>query len=181
LPQPICLTGDEFADPATQFSEVQLVQTDKTAKAMHSLLNSNVTVSLSSPMAAETGHHHRPLVAWVSEITPVHDAASQEGISARAVRAFYRALAGGDGQDAEKLIVPERRSGPFSGAQMTRFYGSLVEPLELLTLQAVNSESYIVRYKFRSNARPCNGRAVVKTVNRSGSILIESIRALDGC
>jgi hypothetical protein len=69
LAKPICLTGDEFADSSNLFSEVQLVATDKTGKALRALLNSNVDVTLSRPMAAQTGHHHRPLVAWVVAIS----------------------------------------------------------------------------------------------------------------
>ena len=65
----ICLTGDDFADPSLQFSEVQLVATDTSAPAMHALVNANVHVVLSKAIAAETGHHHRPLVAWVAAIS----------------------------------------------------------------------------------------------------------------
>jgi hypothetical protein len=68
LPAPICLTGDEFADAKVLFSEAHLVATDKTAKAMRLLVNSRVVATLSQPMAAHTGHHRRPLVAWVSKI-----------------------------------------------------------------------------------------------------------------
>ena len=69
LPMAICLTGDDFADPSLQFSEVQLVATDASAPAMHALVNTNVHVVLSKAIAAETGHHHRPLVAWVTGIS----------------------------------------------------------------------------------------------------------------
>ena len=69
LAKPICLTGDEFADSSNLFSEVQLVAMGKTGKAMRALLNSNVDVTLFRPMAAQTGHHHRPLIAWVVAIS----------------------------------------------------------------------------------------------------------------
>ncbi len=181
LPEAICLTGDEFADPATMFSEVQLVETDKTASAMRALADHNVTVELTQPMAAMTGHHHRPLVAWVSDIVAAEDATAEYGTAATAVRGFYYALAGGNGQEAANFIVPERRKGPFSADQMTRFYGGLVSPLKLLSLQPSGPDLYLVRYQFTSAAGQCNGRALVKTVARGGLNLISGIQALDGC
>lgn len=181
LPEPICLSGDEFADPRKMFSEVQLVEMDKTATALRSLLNRNVTVELSQPMAAETGHHHRPLVAWVKDIVVADDVTREYGTAATAVRGFYYALASGNGGEAANFIVPERRKGPFSADQMTRFYGGLVSPLELLSLQPSGADSYLVRYQFTSGAGQCAGRAIVKTVARGGLNLISGIQALDGC
>lgn len=181
LPEAICLTGDEFADPAKVFSEVQLVETDKTASAMRALADHNVTVELTQPIPAMTGHHHRPLVAWVTDIVAVADKAAEYGTAATAVRGFYYALAGGNGEQAAVFIVPERRKGAFSPDEMTRFYGGLVAPLELLSLAPSGPGAYLVRYQFASRARACNGRAIVKTVNRGGSNSIASIQALDGC
>jgi hypothetical protein len=182
LPGPICLTGDDFADPTIQFSEVQLVETDKTAGAMKSLVNSNVDVVLSQPMAAETGHHHRPLVAWVTDIFPINDITTEYGTAATTVRAFYYALAAGNGDDAASFIVPEKRiKGPFSASEITRFYGNLVEPLSLVDLKQSGSNEYLVRYRFRSSTGQCDGRAIVRTVARGGRNFIGSIRALDGC
>ena len=81
LPAPICLTGDDFADPDAPFNEAQLVETDETAKAMRALIDRTVTVELTRPMAAETGHHHRPLVAWVTRIDPIARASRSRAIS----------------------------------------------------------------------------------------------------
>jgi len=182
LPEAICLTGDEFADPATMFSEVQLVETDKTASAMRALADHSVTVELTQPMAAMTGHHHRPLVAWVTDIVAVAaDPTAEYGTAATVVRGFYYALAGGNGEEAAAFIAPERRKGPFSSDAMTRYYSDLVAPLKLLSLEPSGPGVYLVRYQFSSRARACNGRAIVTTVNRGGSNLIASIQALDGC
>jgi hypothetical protein len=181
LPEAICLTGDEFADPARMFSEVQLVETDKTASAMRSLAGRNVTVELTQPMAAMTGHHHRPLIAWVTDIVTATDMTAEYGTAATAVRGFYYALAGGNGEEAAAFIVPEQRRGPFSPDAMTRYYGDLVAPLKLLSLEPSGPGAYLVRYQFASRVRTCNGRAIVTTVNRGGSNLIASIQALDGC
>ena len=83
LPVTICLTGDDFADPSLQFSEVQLVATDASARAMKALVNTNVHVVLSTAIAAETGHHHRPLVAWVTGISSADDAKTEPGTAGR--------------------------------------------------------------------------------------------------
>jgi len=182
LSSPICITGDVFADPDTTFSEVQLVETEKTSRALRSLVNSNVDVILSQPMAAQTGHHHRPLVAWVTEVFPVNDITTEYGTAASTVRAFYYALAAGNGDDAASFIVPERRvSGPFSANQMTRFYGNLIEPLELVDLKPSGPNQYLVRYRFRSDTAECEGRAIVTTVARGGRYYIKRIQALDRC
>jgi hypothetical protein len=167
LSQPICLTGDEFADPTQPFFEVQLVPRDETAKAMRSLVNSNVSVTLTQPMAAETGHHHRPLVAWVTAISPAtaieptDDFTKDYGTAATSVRAFYYALGDGNRDQAAQFIVPERRRGPFSPGEMTRFYGDLVESLRLLSITPVAPDEYLVRYTFGSKTGRCNGRALV--------------------
>ena len=182
LPATICITGDDFADPNVQFDEVQLVETDKTASAMRSLANSNVSVILRQQMAAETGHHHRPLVAWVTDIFPIDDPTAEYGTAATTVRAFYSALAAGNGDVAAGFIVAEKRTkGPLSASELTRFYGHLVEPLELVDVKPSGSDEYLVRYRFRSNTGPCDGRAIVGTIAKDGRNFIQSIRALDGC
>ena len=187
LSQPICLTGDEFADPTKLFLEVQLVPRDEIANAMRSVVNSNVSVTLTQPMAAITGHHHRPLVAWVTAISrttpiePTDDITKDYGTAATSVRAFYYALGDGNGDQAALFIVPERRKGPFSPSDLTRFYGELIQPLRLSSIMPVSENSYLVRYSFKSNSGRCNGRAVVTTTTRGNDNLIYSIKALDGC
>ena len=186
LARPICLTGDDFADPKLSFSEAQLVPEDETAKAMHDMVDNDVSVTLTQSMAAQTGHHHRPLVAWVTAIAPVaaapvEDLTQEYGTAATSVRGFYAALAEGMGAEAALFIVPERRSGPFAASAMSRFYGHLVEPLELLSLVSEAPDTYLARYHFRSASGECNGSARVRTVNRGGSNLIFSIQALNGC
>lgn len=71
LDAPICLTGDaDFTDPAEMFDEVHLVATAATEADMREMRDTQVRVELVDPMPAHTGHHHRPLVAWVSAIAP---------------------------------------------------------------------------------------------------------------
>lgn len=164
LPAPICLGGDEFADPGKMFSEAQLVETEKTANAMRLLLGKDVTVALSRPMPAMTGHHHRPLVAWVTEIVAAEDPTVEYGTAATTVRGFYAALASGDGGEAANFIVPEKRVGPFSPDQMSRFYGALASPLALLAIEPDGPDAYLVRYRFTSGAGRNRGRFPGKRV-----------------
>ncbi len=180
LSEPICLTGSEYADPSAAFFEAQLLPTDQTAKAMRSLDNSSVDVTLADPYAAMTHWQYRPLVAAVTAISPAPDIAPL-GAAASTVIDFYGSLRDGRGEDAAQVIVPERRRGPFSPGEMTRFYRGLVEPLRLLSIAPVSPHAYLVRYAFRSKAGPCNGRALVTTTNRAHYELITSIKALDGC
>ena len=62
----ICITGDDFADPATMFDAVHLVAEHDNWAPLRANLHRRVTVTLVRPMGAETGHHHEPLVAWVT-------------------------------------------------------------------------------------------------------------------
>jgi len=181
LSDPICITGDDFADPSRMFSIVHLVPSDATAGALRGLVGAEVDVVLKEPMAAHTGHHHAPLVAWVETVSKAADMTAEYGAAARTVRGFYDALAAGNGDQAAAFIVPERRIGPFSPAAMTDFYGGLVEPLRVISVDVAGPGAFLVRYEFRSRAGRCNGRAIVSTVSRGGANYILSIRALDRC
>jgi len=181
LPKPICIEGDEYADPHQEFSTVHLVPSDATNRSMRALINSEIWVTVTEPMAANTGHHHAPLVAWVTEVSKSYDITTEYGTAATTVRGFYEALSAGSGDQAATFIIQDKRVGPFSPKAMTAFYGNLREPLELVSLEQKSADTFLVRYNFRSKSGWCNGRAVVSTVNRSGSNFISSIKALDGC
>jgi hypothetical protein len=182
LPDPICLTGDpDFADPSHMFVTVQLLPTDATAASLRALVGAEVDVTLTEPMPAMTGHHHAPLLGSVGEIAKADDPTSEYGTAATSVRGFYTALAAGSGEEAAKFIVPERRVGAFAPRAMSDYYGSLLEPLRLVSLDPSGPDRFLVRYQFRGRAGRCNGSAVVQTVTRGGSHFISSIRALDGC
>jgi hypothetical protein len=178
LSEPICLTGGQNVDPGKPISEVQVFATEKTREAFRALQNSKVTIELSQPAEAKPGD--QPFIARVTNILPAAIAAPDDAAAA-AVTGFYRALGRGNGDEAAGFIVPESRSGPLSADAMSRFYGDLALPLELLSVQPDGSGAYAVRYRFRSSGGQCNGRAIVKTAVRDGVNLISSIRALDGC
>jgi hypothetical protein len=183
LPQAICLKGDDkFADPKKPFGEVQLVATTGTADALAGFKGKEVTVTLDNPTPAQTGHHHEPLVAWVTDVAPAIDLSSEYGTPATTVRAYYLALAAGDGATAAKFVVPEKSStGPLSATELSAFYGHLIEPLQLVSVTSLGAGKYLVSYNFKSTERVCNGRAEVATTKVHGADFIQSIRALAGC
>ena len=100
-----------------------------------------------------------------------------------AVRAFYEALGRADGETASGLVVPERRaSGPYAPSSISRFYGSLAEPIRLLSATAAGGGDVEVRYRYRKpNGAVCDGRAVVATRSDGGAALIARIKPLNGC
>jgi hypothetical protein len=182
LPAAICLQGDEFADPKQSFNEVQLVSTEATGDQLSDLKDKKVTVTLEKQMPAHTGHHHEPLVAWITDIVPAEDPSAEYGTSATTVRAFYMALEAGDGKTAAKFVVPEKRnSGPLSASELTAFYGNLVEPMKLLAVTPAGTNQYMVSYSFKSTTRVCDGRATVTTTKRKGADFVQSIKSLNGC
>ena len=187
LATPICIAGDESADPAKPFKAVQVLETDETAGQLRGLLNQRVTLRLKGPLAAQTGHHHEPLVAWVAsaQLAEEHEeqpVAVEVASAASTVGAFYKALGEGQGEVAALMIAPDRRGVPaFSASGMSRFYGALREPIHVLGMNQSGPDTYLVVYRYANDSRICAGRAVVTTRALAGTYYIDSIRALDGC
>lgn len=170
LAEPICLTGDPSVDPRTPISEIQVFATEKTRDSFRALVNAKVAIDLSPTTPG------KPFTLRVANV-----AAARDDAGAAAVSGFYRALGRGAGDEAANFIVPESRRGPLSAEAMNRFYGDLVSPLQLLSIEPQGAGAFAVRYAFRSSGGQCNGRAIIKTVSRDGVDLISNIRALDGC
>jgi len=102
--------------------------------------------------------------------------------AASTIRAFYSALGSGQGGVAASMVVPEKTaSGPFSAKELTRYYGNMRSPIQLLSVLPSAANAYMVRYKFVVTNSACNGRAVVEMTKRNGRNYIARIRALDGC
>lgn len=182
LDRPICLTGDEFADPSDMFDEVQLVPDDGIERKMASFRDTEVDVDLVNPMPAMTGHHHRPLVAWVKAISSARDITESYGTAATTIEAFYAALGSGDGALAASFVVPEKtKTGAFSPLALTRFYSTLAEPIALVDVHPVGENRFAVRYHFRNGRNTCDGAATITTVKRRGRNFIQSIDAKNGC
>jgi hypothetical protein len=98
------------------------------------------------------------------------------------VRAFYGALAAGNGAAASSQVIPEKRSGgAYSPAAISRFYGRLPEPIRLTSVVPLAARAYRVRYHYSAGRSQCNGSAIVTLTSRGGRNLIQSIQALNGC
>jgi hypothetical protein len=69
LPRNMCLEdGNQFADPAHAFDSVQLYTTSPTVRArLRADVGRQVRV-FGTGFAAQSGHHHEPLVVNVSEV-----------------------------------------------------------------------------------------------------------------
>jgi hypothetical protein len=101
---------------------------------------------------------------------------------ASTAKAFYGALAQGDGTEAVRYVVPEKRNrGAYTAQGIASFYGNLTEPLRLLEVKENSDGSVLVHYRYQAKQRRCDGRAVITSRERNGAALIESIRPLDGC
>jgi len=98
------------------------------------------------------------------------------------VRDFYAALRNGDGQAASARIVPEKQSShAFSPGAMSRFYGTLREPIRLTGVTPIGNGAYRVRYVYSAGRSRCDGSAIVRLTTRGERSYIQSIQALSGC
>ncbi|HYD64589.1 hypothetical protein [Azospirillum sp.] len=99
------------------------------------------------------------------------------------VRAFYAAAAAADGARANTYLVAEKRNqGPYEARAMGDFYGGMSEPLRLLDAKEIMQGLVRVRYHYvHRSGRRCDGTADVIVVPSEGRLLIERIRAFNGC
>ena len=185
LDQPICIQGDNSADPKVMFEKVHLVGMPETWSTLKANVSNRVVVTLKDQMPAHTGHHHEPLVAWVTSVTAAAKKLGfldEYGTAATVVRAFYEALGDGRGETAAMMVVLEKRSkGPFAPDNLTRFYSHLEEPLRLLEIQQVGADTFKARYHYSTHGSACDGESLVATTRREGKWFIESIKTLHGC
>lgn len=191
LDSPICIKGDDFANPKASFRAVHLVSTDVTSGQFKNLLQKRVTAKLKNQMGAFNGHHRKPLVAWVTAIElatskplagQAMDPVNEYGTAATTIRAFYTALHDGQGEIASGLVVPEKRIIPaFIPTNLTRFYGELAKPIQLIGIEQTNATTYSVRYTYSTSSKVCNGEAIVTTAEHEARHYIHGIKALNGC
>lgn len=184
LDGPICIRGDEFADPRTPITRVQLTGSEYVGSLLKANVGRHVRLSLTDPIPAQTGHMHEPLVETVTSVVAAGramDFTDEYGTPATTIRAFYETLADGQGEAASEMVVPEKRSGPFAAAKLTRFYGDLREPIRLIGIEQTGPSAFVAHYHFATTNSVCDGRAIVTTVARGGRNYIQSIRALNGC
>ncbi len=188
LGEPICVTGDEFLDANEKIEQIQVfpesehigrgVETD-----LRRLVGQRVKVEGTSAFGRHTAHHHAPLQLRLTRVLLASDPTEAYGTPMTTVQAFYLALGAGSGDEAARFVTPAMRtSGPLSASALTRFYGTLIEPITLLELVRIHADEYRARYTYvaQSSGR-CNGEAVVRTTVLNGMNLIDSVRALRGC
>lgn len=184
LDDPVCVAGDDFLDANEKVDQVQIFPGDDNAtalfKSLRRLVGRRVRVEGKSAFTAHTGHHHAPLLLPIASVIETSDPKEADGGGMAAVQAFYLALAEGKGEEAARLVVPEKRaSGPFSARAMTSFYGHLDEMLALMEVKRTGADEFKVRYTFVSRGnRRCDGAAMVRI---NGENLIGAIKALNGC
>ena len=188
LDEPICATGDEFVDPNTKFDRIQIFpESDKAAQALwrdlRGFIGQRVLVAGTGAFGRQTGHHHAHLMLPIVSISAAFDPTKSHGTSMTTVQGFYLALSAGNGEEAAKFVVPEKRSsGPLSAIAISNFYSNLVEPLTLIDVAPTRADEYRVRYTYVAPARGrCDGEALVRTTKVGGLNLIESIKAIGGC
>jgi hypothetical protein len=188
LGEPICATGDEFIDQNLKFDRIQIFpESGKAAQALwrdlRGFIGQRVLVAGTGAFGRHTGHHHAPLMLPIASVSAAFDPTKSHGTSMTTVQGFYLALGAGNGEEAAKFVVPEKRSsGPLSAIAISNFYGNLVEPLTLSDVVAMRSDEYRVRYTYVAPGRGrCDGEALVRTTNICGLNLIDSIKAVRGC
>jgi hypothetical protein len=184
LDQPICATSETDRT----FDRIQLLPDDSVAgkqlsAALRHLIGQRVSVAGKSAFVASTAHHHAPLLLPIISVSVSSDIAVRDGTAMTTVQGFYLALRAGDGEEAAKFVVPDKRaSAPFSPAAITNYYGGLSEPVTILDISSTQQNEYRVRYTFVPPGRPrCNATSLVRTIQVDGMNLIESIRALSTC
>ena len=187
LASPICLTGDpDFAEPSRTFRAVQVVGSNATFPLLRANVRHQVTVGLANPMAAETGHHHEPLVAWVTSIRPAQLRAmsftDEYGTAATTIRAFYDALHAGQGATASSYVVPEkRRLAAFSPDGLTRYYGSMAAPISMIDIVQRSANTFVVHYRYSTRTKTCDAHATITTESRNGRNFVQGIKPIEGC
>jgi hypothetical protein len=108
-------------------------------------------------------------------------AAGGEAQTLAVVQDFYSALGAADGARASGDVVPEKRSGNYAAAALSRFYGSMRQPVRLISA-TVAGDTVAVRYAYVfANGKTCDGTATVAVTDRNGQALISGIHTLNGC
>jgi TIR domain len=97
------------------------------------------------------------------------------------VRAFYTALGRGDGAAAAAFVIPERQKGGLSSQEMTHFFSTLAEPLQLISVASNGQNTYQASYTYRASTKICNNTVIVSLTRRNGKYLIQNIDAHGGC
>jgi hypothetical protein len=188
LDAPICAAGDDSLAADRSFDQIELVTGDSAAgkelsAVLRRLIGQRVSVEGRSAFGRTTAHHHAPLMLPITGVSVGADVTVPNGTAMTTVQGFYLALRAGDGEEAAKFIVPDKRAaGPLSPVAITNYYAALTEPVTVLDIAPVQQNEYRVRYTFVPPGKPrCNSTSLVRIVQMNGMNLIESVRALNVC
>ena len=95
-----------------------------------------------------------------------------------AVNGFYKALSRADGEMAASFVIPEKRGkGPFNEANISRYYGNMINPLTIKSITKKGDDSVEVTYYYKSPQKTCETSALVETESYYGNTLIKKIKA----
>jgi hypothetical protein len=101
-----------------------------------------------------------------------------ESPASQTVAAFYRALSNGDGRTAVAAVTPTKRgTGAFQVDDMSRFFGSLREPLVIESVETVAPNRVLARYAYRASRAWCRTTATIETEAIGQQTFIRSIKA----
>jgi hypothetical protein len=160
--------GTRPADPAAE--DISVEQADAEARLPEPRETREAAVERPAP---PEGRGERAGGVRMAQATEASDA----------VRGFYSALGRGDGRSATMYVVPGKRdSGPLSGSALTRYYSSLREPLQLVSVRPTGANSVVAEYQYTVGGTRCRGRAWIDVTRDSdGGVLIERIRTAGPC
>jgi Domain of unknown function (DUF4431) len=116
LDEPICISDPDFGDPNLKFDEVQVFpgfqrkDEQEIRASLRRMIGKRVTVSGTDAFAANTGHHHAPLLLPLTFIGSDADPTDAYGTAMTTVQAFYLALSAGSGEEAARRVSSTVRS-----------------------------------------------------------------------
>jgi len=123
---------------------------------------------------AQSGHAEASQYASPTEPEP----SPNESPASQTVAAFYRALSSGDGRTAVAAVTPTKRgTGAFHVDDMSRFFGSLREPLVIESVETVAPNRVLARYAYRASRAWCRTTATIETEAIGQETFIRSIKA----
>jgi hypothetical protein len=94
----------------------------------------------------------------ITRITLASSGFEGYGTAMTTVQAFYLALAAGNGDEAAKFVIPQKRSiGPLSAKAISNYYGNVVEPLTLIDVVRLHPDEFRVRYTFVAQSKHLMG------------------------
>lgn len=134
----------------------------------------------SATASTETSKPTQPSTTQLS--SPKRPSSESPPTAEATVRAFYEALGRADGATANSLMTPEKReAAAYQADAIKTFYGSMAEPLTLVSIETAGPSDFAVHYRYRKKSAVCDGHAVVTTQDSDGRTLIARIKPAGNC